>query len=203
MIILILDRIKSIIQGELSSIPSPVTGRVIETPLLNSKTCTVRLENGDVLEDVACLNYPSKDTECLIIYLGNDPNQPFCIPMQDNSSDVAKALGYGAFTVEDDCLFVELPENTENPFSLTDGDLYVDDSIVSDANSYKIDYNHVFRDTVDLGECKGKRGETGERGSKGVNGDTGASITNIELYDDNKIKLTWSNGKIEVFSLWD
>ena len=199
----VVDVMGQIIDDKLKEMPSPTLAKITGRSDINQQRANITLPSGEELEDVLCMGIPKIDTSCVVIYLNNDPNNPIAIISQNTDSDVAKALGYGAFTIEDDHLFVELPEGMENPFSLSNGHLYVDDSKISNATSYSIKNNHVFRDDVDLGECKGNTGNKGATGNKGDTGDTGVGITKIELYDNDKIKITWSNGDIEVFNLWD
>lgn len=199
----VLDTIGKIIEDKLKEIPSPTLAKITGKSEINQQRANITLSTGEELEDVLCIGIPKINTTCIVIYLNNDSNNPIAVITQNNDSDIAKALGYGAFSIKDNHLYVELPEGMENPFSLNNGHLYIDDSKISDAETYSIKNKHVFRGDTDLGECKGSVGNKGAIGDKGITGDTGAGITKIELYDSDKIKITWSNGDIEVINLWD
>ena len=199
----VLDTIGKIIDDKLKEMPSPTLAKITGRSEINQQRADITLSNGEELEDVLCIGIPKLNTTCIVIYLNNDPNNPIAVITQNNDSAIAKALGYGAFSIKDDHLFVELPEGMENPFSLSNGHLYIDDSKISDVETYSIKNNHIFRGETDLGKCKGSTGNKGANGSKGATGDNGVGITKIELYDSDKIKITWSNGDIEVFNLWD
>ena len=199
----VLDTIGKIIDDKLKEMPSPTLAKITGRSEINQQRADITLSNGEKLEDVLCIGIPKLNTTCIVIYLNNDPNNPIAVITQNNDSAIAKALGYGAFSIKDDHLFVELPEGMENPFSLSNGHLYIDDSKISDVETYSIKNNHIFKGETDLGKCKGSTGNKGANGSKGATGDNGVGITKIELYDSDKIKITWSNGDIEVFNLWD
>lgn len=199
----VLDTIGKIIDDKLKEMPSPTLAKITGRSEINQQRADITLSNGEELEDVLCIGIPKLNTTCIVIYLNNDPNNPIAVITQNNDSAIAKALGYGAFSIKDDHLFVELPEGMENPFSLSNGHLYIDDSKISDVETYSIKNNHIFKGETDLGKCKGSTGNKGANGSKGATGDNGVGITKIELYDSDKIKITWSNGDIEVFNLWD
>ena len=141
----ILERITNIIESKLTEIQSPEVATVINTNTINSNTADVEFSNGDTLTDVPTLNYPQVDSPCIIIYLQNDPNQPFCIPTNNNTSDIKKAMGYGGFNVKDNHLYVDIPADMENPFTLTNGHLYIDTTKTSvDTSKYTLINNHIF-----------------------------------------------------------
>lgn len=141
----VLDRIINIIETKLTELPSPEVATVINTNYTNSTNADVQFSNGDILTDVPTLNYPTVDSPCIIIYLQNDPNQPFCIPTTNNQSEIMKAMGCGAFTIKDNHLYVDLPVGLENPFLLSNGHLYLDTSKTNvDPSKYTIMNNHLF-----------------------------------------------------------
>ena len=141
----VLDRILNIIDNKLTEIPSPEVATVINTNYTNSTNADVEFSNGDILTDVPTLNYPRVDSPCIIIYLQNDPNQPFCIPTTNNDTEIMKAMGVGAFTIKDNHLYVDLPVNLENPFKLENGHLYIDTSKTNvEPTRYTFMKNHLF-----------------------------------------------------------
>ena len=195
----VLDALGTVIDNKLDEAPNPQVGTVIGVDKVNTKRCIVELEDGNQLE-CECQAKPKLNSICVVVFLNNDQNSPFAMVEQDTSSETAKALGYGAFSVgEDGHLYVELPEGQDNPFSVNgNGHLVVDDTKLSNVELYKIEHDHVFRDNTDLGACIGTKGERGNKGANGSTGSQGAGISNI-TYNDFVLTIVWSNGETEEF----
>lgn len=192
---MVLKKIQQIVEDKINELPSPETGIIINVTLENTMVADVEVADG-ILEKIKCIGVPKINEECMIIYENNDYNSPVCIPVVNNDSDVAKAMGYGAFSIDDQGnLLVELPEGQPNPFSInSNGELLIDGSLLTDGDKYNITNGHCYKEETDLGECVGNKGDKGDNGES-IPGATGKSITNITQTDDYTFTITYNDGE--------
>ena len=198
---MVLEQIQQIIDDRLAELPSPETGIVINTTLENNMVADVEVAEG-ILEKIQCIGVPKINEECMIIYENNDYNSPVCIPVVNNDSDVAKAMGYGAFSIDDQGnLLVELPEGQPNPFSInSNGELLIDGELLSDGDQYSVINGHCYKNETDLGECVGGKGDKGDDGDL-IPGETGKSITSITQTGDYTFTITYSDGETKEYNM--
>lgn len=199
---MVLKKIQQIIDDRISELPAPETGIVINVNLENTMVADVEVANG-ILEKIQCIGIPKLNSDCMIIYENNNPDTPICIPIVNNDSDIAKAMGYGAFSIDNEGnLLVELPEGQPNPFSLVNGDLLIDGELLNDADKYSIINKHCYKEEVDLGECVGEKGEKGEDGDN-ITGPTGKGIVSITQTGDFTFTVTYSDGETKDYNMED
>ena len=197
---MVLEQIQQIIDDRLAELPSPETGIVINTTLENNMVADVEVAEG-ILEKIQCIGVPRVNEKCMIIYENNDPDYPICIPIVNNDSDIAKAMGYGAFSIDDqNNLLVELPEGQPNPFSLVNGELLIDGELLSDADQYSVINGHCYKNETDLGECVGSKGEQGDDGDS-IPGARGKSIVSITQTGDFTFTVTYSDGETKDYNM--
>lgn len=198
---MVLKKIQQIIDDRISELPAPETGIIINTTLENTMVADVEVANG-ILEKIQCIGIPQPNSDCMIIYENNNPDTPICIPIVNNDSDIAKAMGYGAFSIDDQGnLLVELPEGQPNPFSInSNGELLIDGSLLSDGDKYHITNGHCYKEETDLGECVGSKGDKGDNGES-IPGPTGKSITNITQTDDYTFTITYNDGETKEYNM--
>lgn len=197
---MVLKKIQQIVDDRLAELPSPETGIVINTTLENNMVADVEVAEG-ILEKIQCIGVPRVNEECMIIYENNDPDYPICIPIVNNDSDIAKAMGYGAFSIDDQGnLLVELPEGQPNPFSLVNGELLIDGELLTDADKYSIINGHCYKEKTDLGECTGEKGDKGEDGDS-ITGARGKSIVSITQTGDFTFTVTYSDGETKNYNM--
>ena len=200
---MVLEKIQQIIDDRISELPAPETGIVINVNLENTMVADVEVANG-ILEKIQCIGIPQLNSDCMIIYENNNPDTPICIPIVNNDSDIAKAMGYGAFSIDDQGnLLVELPEGQPNPFSInSNGELLIDGSLLSDGDKYHITNGHCYKEDTDLGECVGEKGDKGDNGES-IPGQQGKSITNITQTGDYTFTITYSDGETKDYNMED
>jgi len=200
---MVLKKIQQIIDDRISELPAPETGIVINVNLENTMVADVEVANG-ILEKIQCIGIPKLNSDCMIIYENNNPDTPICIPIVNNDSDIAKAMGYGAFSIDDQGnLLVELPEGQPNPFSInSNGELLIDGSLLSDGDKYHITNGHCYKEKTDLGECVGEKGDKGDNGES-IPGQQGKSITNITQTGDFTFTVTYSDGETKDYNMED
>lgn len=197
---MVLEQIQQIVDDRLAELPSPETGIVINTTLENNMVADVEVAEG-ILEKIQCIGVPRVNEKCMIIYENNDPDYPICIPIVNNDSDIAKAMGYGAFSIDDqNNLLVELPEGQPNPFSLVNGELLIDGELLSDADQYSVINGHCYKNETDLGECVGSKGEQGDDGDS-IPGARGKSIVSITQTGDFTFTVTYSDGETKDYNM--
>ena len=197
---MVLEQIQQIVDDRLAELPSPETGIVINTTLENNMVADVEVAEG-ILEKIQCIGVPRVNEKCMIIYENNDPDYPICIPIVNNDSDIAKAMGYGAFSIDDQGnLLVELPEGQPNPFSLVNGELLIDGELLSDADQYSVINGHCYKNETDLGECVGSKGEQGDDGDS-IPGARGKSIVSITQTGDFTFTVTYSDGETKDYNM--
>lgn len=200
---MVLKKIETIVDNRLAELPAPETGIVINVNLENTMVADVEVANG-ILEKIQCIGIPTINSDCMIIYENNNPDTPICIPIVNNDSDIAKAMGYGAFSIDDQGnLLVELPEGQPNPFSInSNGELLIDGSLLSDGDKYHITNGHCYKEETDLGECVGEKGDKGDNGES-IPGQQGKSITNITQTGDYTFTITYSDGETKDYNMED
>ena len=198
---MVLEKIEKIVDDRLAELPAPETGIIINTTLENNMVADVEVADG-ILEKIPCIGIPKLNSDCMIIYENNDPDYPICIPIVNNDSDIAKAMGYGAFRIDDQSnLLVELPEGQPNPFSInSNGELLIDGSLLTDGDKYNITNGHCYKEETDLGECVGSKGDKGEDGDS-IIGARGKSITNITQTGNYTFTVTYSDGETKNYNM--
>ena len=197
---MVLEQIQQIVDDRLAELPSPETGIVINTTLENNMVADVEVAEG-ILEKIQCIGVPRVNEKCMIIYENNDPDYPICIPIVNNDSDIAKAMGYGAFSIDDQGnLLVELPEGQPNPFSLVNDELLIDGELLSDGDQYSVINGHCYKNETDLGECVGSKGEQGDDGDS-IPGARGKSIVSITQTGDFTFTVTYSDGETKDYNM--
>lgn len=136
----LMDSIISGLKNEFNNNPAPEKCTVKKT--YEDNRVDIILDNDTPLSYINCLGEPQKNSKGVLIYLNGNYDNPLVIIETDTTEPVILALGLGKFTISSDGdLYVELPNNVENPFSINNnGDLLIE--LPDDAtNDYEIDEN--------------------------------------------------------------
>ena len=121
----LMDSIINGLQTEFNNNPAPEECRVKK--VYDDGYVDIILDN-TIISYIKCLGEPKKDSKGVLVYLNGDYTNKLVIIENDTNEAVILALGIGKFTIgTDGDLYVELPNNIENPFSINeDGDLIVE-----------------------------------------------------------------------------
>lgn len=121
------DEIQIQIDHSLNKLPVTQECTIIKTYSDNHADLQV---NGDVLHYVKIIGDNTVGSNAVLVFLEGDLNNYIAITdnEQANIDNTILALGVGKFTISNDGdLYVELPNNIENPFSIDEnGDLLIE-----------------------------------------------------------------------------
>lgn len=107
----------------------------------------IQLPDGTIQKEVKSSGRGVTGGKGLLCYNQGSQTQPYIILFEDADQTIT-SLGLGRFYIHDDELYVELPNNTSNPFTLVDGDL----TVTSDetVNNYELKDNDIYYERWDF-----------------------------------------------------
>lgn len=117
------------------------------THTYNKNIVDIRLPDGSIQKEVKSSGRGVVNAKGLLCYNQGSQNQPYIILFEDADQTIT-SLGLGRFYIYDDELYVELPNNTVNPFELVDGELLVTSDETS--NNYSIKDNDIYYERWDF-----------------------------------------------------
>lgn len=124
------DEIVTIAEDVVSKIPTNIDCTVIKNYDAGNYV-DIRLSDDTILKYIQCVGSNKIGENGLLTFLNGDNNNPLVITGNNlvNDENTILALGLGRFTIskDDGDLYVELPQNVENIFSINEnGDLIVE-----------------------------------------------------------------------------
>lgn len=88
--------------------------------------------NDELLTGIKCSGLAVEGGNGLLVHRETSP----LVILFEDARQTAQALGLGLFYINNDDLFVELPNGIDNPFTINDGDLTVE---LDGENNYTLD----------------------------------------------------------------